>query len=108
MSRQDEFAFDEPLGDSGVAEARLGEHQVVALAFAGSIPVSHPSVAEWREVPQARFLSWTRGEQMAYCAARDADSATHTDDEEWRQFYQQRAQDYRIKLHRHDPALPHL
>ena len=30
----------------GVAEARRGEHKVVALAFAGSNPVSHPRAVD--------------------------------------------------------------
>ena len=49
---------------------------------------------EWHEVPQARFLSWTDAERLAYCAARDTDSAASAEDDEWREFYQQRARMY--------------
>lgn len=56
-----------------------------------------PTVAaEWREVPQARFLSWPPEMQAAYCAARDDDSAlsaaSRGEDPEW---YKQRARSYR-------------
>ena len=56
-----------------------------------------PSVerSTWQEVPAARFLSWTRRKQLAYCEARDEDAALHCvppEDPEW---YRQRAQSYR-------------
>jgi hypothetical protein len=34
------------------------------------------AISIWREVLQARFLSWSPTMQLAYCAARDRDSAT--------------------------------
>jgi len=49
----------------------------------------------WQEIPAARFLSWTRREQLAYCAARDEDAALYCvppEDPEW---YRQRARSYR-------------
>jgi hypothetical protein len=49
------------------------------------------SVVEWREVPQALFLSWSPARQFMYCAARDEDSATYDHAE----FYLQRAQAYK-------------
>lgn len=49
----------------------------------------------WLEVPQARFLSWSAEMQLAYCAARDEDSATYDHEDVWKQFYLQRAETYR-------------
>lgn len=49
---------------------------------------------DWQEVPQARFLSWTVGEQMAYCAARDIDSAAQADTAEEIDWYLERARSY--------------
>lgn len=54
--------------------------------------------ADWQEVPQARFLSWKPGEQLAYCAARDYCAAEHETDPEWCQFYIGRAQGYERRL----------
>lgn len=50
----------------------------------------------WQEVPQARFLGWPFAQQLAYCAARDEDEAEH--DDEFRDFYLQRAHDYKEML----------
>ena len=47
----------------------------------------------WREVPQARFLSWSPARQLAYCVARDEDAAKH--DAEWAEFYAARAVAYK-------------
>lgn len=49
----------------------------------------------WREVPQARFLSWPAAMQRAYCAARDRDSAEWAENDGWRRFYLERAENYR-------------
>lgn len=46
--------------------------------------------SEWREVPQALFLSWSAARQYAYCAERDlrasVEFATSPEEEQW--FYQ--------------------
>lgn len=52
----------------------------------------------WREVPQALFDGWPARQQSAYCAARDEDAATTALDEDWRQFYLQRAAAYRSDM----------
>ncbi len=52
---------------------------------------------QWREVPQARYLSWSEGQQLAYNAARDRDSAEHANDDEWREFYLRRAESYETR-----------
>ncbi len=50
----------------------------------------------WREVPQALFLSWSEPRQMAYCAARDDNSALLAIKlQEDPTFYQDRARAYR-------------
>ena len=49
----------------------------------------------WTEVPQSRFFSWPPAMQAAYCRDRDLDSAEHDENEEWREFYTQRAESYR-------------
>lgn len=53
--------------------------------------------SEWREVPAARFLSWTLGEQLAYCAARDDDSARTATDLP-ASFYSDRADAYLLMM----------
>ena len=50
---------------------------------------------EWREVPQAVFLSWPRKMQLAYCAARDEDSAQHATSVAELDWYVARAKGYR-------------
>ncbi|MFI5222724.1 MAG: hypothetical protein ACHQX3_00525 [Nitrospirales bacterium] len=60
-----------------------------------SVPTIQPAI--WRDVTPALFLSWSRARQLDYCARRDEDSAAKTDGDE-RQFYLQRAQDYRHDL----------
>lgn len=52
------------------------------------------SSQEWHEVPQARFMSWPLAQQLAYCAARDIDSAAEADTLEEIEFFQQRARMY--------------
>ena len=51
-------------------------------------------MSDWQEVPQARFLSWSREMQLAYCAARDADASMSTDSPWWATFYSDRAAGY--------------
>jgi hypothetical protein len=51
---------------------------------------AHPT---WKEVPQARFLSWSPERQLLYCALRDEDSAVV--DSDHAEFYLQRARSYR-------------
>ncbi len=48
----------------------------------------------WREAPQALFLSWPLAMQLAYCAARDLDSAAHALSDGRREFYTKRASSY--------------
>lgn len=50
----------------------------------------------WQEVPQALFLSWSSARQLDYCARRDEDSALQDNDN--RDFYLQRAADYRSMM----------
>jgi hypothetical protein len=63
--------------------------------------VSEPSLfdePEWKEVPQARFLSWTPAEQLAYCAERDKDAAEHADHYDEAKWLLARAADYERDL----------
>lgn len=76
-SRQSAFDFD--------------DEPVESIQLAVSPPV-------WQEVPQALFLSWSHARQLSYCARRDEDSAQQTGNEDERQFYLQRAQDYRSQM----------
>jgi hypothetical protein len=57
-----------------------------------------PRRSMWREVPQARFLSWSDAMQRAYCAARDEDAALHAESDDWAAFYRKRAAHYRSSL----------
>jgi hypothetical protein len=54
--------------------------------------------SDWEEVPQARFDSWPEAMQLAYCAARDYDSAEHADDVATQKFYIERADLYSKRL----------
>jgi hypothetical protein len=78
------FDFDAPDADVTVSGR--------ADAVEGANPLGAPS--SWREVPAARYLSWPLAMQMAYCRDRDLDSAEHAENEEWQQFYLQRANGY--------------
>lgn len=49
---------------------------------------------DWHEVPQAVFLSWPDHMQLAYCAARDIDSASRGDTAEEIEFFLSRAKRY--------------
>lgn len=49
----------------------------------------------WHEVPAALFLSWSEARQLAYCGARDEDSALNALDDDWASFYSGRAASYR-------------
>jgi hypothetical protein len=51
--------------------------------------------SSWQEVPQARFLSWSKARQDEYCARRDEDSALYSGSPEWSAFYLERAASYR-------------
>ena len=53
---------------------------------------------EWREVPQALFLSWSEARQLSYCAARDEDSALDATSDEEMEWFLQRAMDYRSMM----------
>lgn len=63
-------------------------------------PAWKPSwpVSSWREVPQARFLSWSPARQLSYCALRDEDSAKYALDSSWAEFYTNRAKMYKEML----------
>lgn len=54
-----------------------------------------PSLPDWKEVSQARFLSWSPEMQRAYCVARDLDSAARADDVETAEFFLSRAKSYK-------------
>ena len=60
-----------------------------------AMAASAGSVVEWREVPQALFLSWSPARQLAYCAARDEDSVLSAESDEEILFYGRRAASYR-------------
>jgi hypothetical protein len=65
----------------------------------GGLGETMPSPASiWQEVPQARYDSWPLAMQLAYCAARDENSAKYADSDEWREFYQERAESYRSAI----------
>jgi hypothetical protein len=53
---------------------------------------------EWREVPQALFLSWSPLMQLHYCWQRDMDSALRADNNTDAQFYLTRAASYKEML----------
>lgn len=60
-----------------------------------------PSNPEWQEVPQARYLSWSRERQLQYNALRDEASAREAmaqDEPERAEWYLQRARSYREML----------
>lgn len=61
-------------------------------------PMTHAApgveVECWREVPQARFLSWSPRMQAAYCRDRDLASSECAESEAWAQFYLRRANTY--------------
>jgi len=50
---------------------------------------------EWQEVPQARFLSWPRKQQLDYCARRDERAALEPDSPAEERFFLERAAEYR-------------
>ncbi|MCR4301822.1 MAG: hypothetical protein NUV51_09450 [Sulfuricaulis sp.] len=87
-SRQSAFDFMEVEEKRGIQPAITRGSE--SREFDSPLP---PSI--WQEVPAARFLSWTWREQLAYCAARDEDSAKHAENDEWQQFYENRARGYR-------------
>jgi hypothetical protein len=58
---------------------------------------SPAATSSWREVPQVLFDSWPEKQQLAYCAARDEDSARYAEGE-WRELYAARAATYRERL----------
>lgn len=49
----------------------------------------------WHEVPQALFDSWSEARQLAYCAARDEDSAAQASTLEELNWYRDRANAYK-------------
>jgi hypothetical protein len=53
---------------------------------------NEPELADWQEVPQARFLSWSPAMQEAYCRRRDLDSAVRSEEPWWQKFYLERAE----------------
>lgn len=83
-SRQSAFDFDAGCLASDVSKT------------IGSLSESTPSPADWQEVPQARFLSWSIAMQNSYCRARDLDSAISAEGRgEDPNFYLERAEMYR-------------
>lgn len=54
---------------------------------------------DWREVPQATFLSWPEATQLAYCSARDEHAALDAEGRgEDPAFYLERAEGYRCLM----------
>lgn len=51
---------------------------------------------DWDEVPQARFLSWSRAHQLHYCWRRDLDAALRADSTNDAQFFLDRAASYKV------------
>jgi hypothetical protein len=92
-----EFDFDEPTSPTVTKVGR--ERDEFDLQETVGIPPrvgSTPAVgiSTWREVPQARFLSWSPRMQAAYCRDRDLDSYEQADDEDTQQFFLRRANMY--------------
>lgn len=54
--------------------------------------------SDWQEVPQALFLSWSERRQLAYCAARDEDSAAGAATLEELNWYRERANAYKADI----------
>jgi hypothetical protein len=90
VPEQPEFDFDSLVSDG------MSGTDGCKPTGGGSSPQASEST--WQEVPQARFLSWSVGEQLAYCAARDYDAAEHETDLEWCQFYFDRARMYQNQI----------
>jgi hypothetical protein len=87
-----EFDFDEaPTADVASPRPAATARVVPDGGEPGHLDLPHST---WREVPQARFLSWSAAMQNAYCAARDRDSAIYAENDAWTQFYIQRARSY--------------
>lgn len=94
------FGDDGPLSESAsqaTCAQRPEERQTGGAAADAHVPAAHYD-DEWREVPQARFDSWSREMQLAYCAARDYDSAAHADSLEWCEFFLARARSYEAEM----------
>lgn len=93
------FDFDEPPtdrpADSHDDSSGVEYQSEVATSVGG--PVSG-----WQEVPQARFLSWSSEQQMAYCRDRDLDSLEHADTEWDKEFYLGRANAYDMSRLHHE------
>jgi hypothetical protein len=53
---------------------------------------------DWDEVPQARFLSWSRGMQLHYCWRRDLDAALRAANDNEATFFLERAAMYQREL----------
>ena len=92
---------DQPLFD--FSEEKHEEPQEVSPVLADEVQMQAVTASQaeevtestWREVPQARFLSWSHEQQMAYCAARDMDSALWADNEDTAMWFLERAESYR-------------
>lgn len=62
---------------ASVVEGELTSRRVTpAMAASAGSVVELKCEPQWQEVPAARFLSWSTVEQLAYCVARDEDSAS--------------------------------
>lgn len=57
-------------------------------------PADVNAESEWQEVPQERYLSWTKCEQYRYCAARDYDAAVYADTADESEWFIARAKMY--------------
>lgn len=92
------FDFEEPEATGFESRPCPDTHGRSLAGDADGLNPSGSDLSTWQEVPAARFLSWTRREQLAYCAARDEDSAAHEASPEWQLFYLERAAAYLMDL----------
>src|SRR3972149_2177455 len=87
---QPDFDFDEgALGPPVQSSTQKGQ-SVRPPSGMGEVEVGSPPYllcSTWQEVPQTHFLSWSEIEQLAYCAARDENSAAYEDDLEIKAWY---------------------
>lgn len=58
-------------------------------------PPAYAPRSAWKEVDQNIFLSWSHRHQLAYCMARDLDTAAHAEEQSDKDFFTNRANDYK-------------
>ena len=57
---------------------------------------------DWHEVPQSIYLSWPTATQLAYCAARDIDSADRAETADEIEWFLARAKSYQEMVNGHE------